>query len=146
MTRTTLPPLEAFPHVRHITLLFGDVDPGWHVNNVAQSRFFEEARASMDRRAFAGIEDHEMRVVLSHVEIDYLREGKYPGEVSVGIGVERFGTSSWTMLAVLFQDGQPMASSRAVPVHIPKGRSAPLTPAMRSGLERFLLPEEYRTA
>ena len=59
----------------------------------------------------------EDRGCLAHVEIDYLTEVMYPGEVQLGAGVQRVGRTSIEFRAGLFQHGRRVAVSRSVDVN-----------------------------
>jgi acyl-CoA thioester hydrolase len=115
-----------------------------HVNNVAIARFFEEGRATLNRMIDGLLPaGAPRRMVLVHVEIDYLAEVVYPGEVRLGIGVHRIGRTSIAHRAGLFQNGKPVAVSRSVDVHTVAGRSGavPLCEEHRAAARKMLLPE-----
>ncbi|PPJ26597.1 acyl-CoA thioesterase [Nocardia nova] len=136
-------PLEAYPCTRAISLIFADIDTIGHVNNVAIARFFEEGRVAAGRMIGELLsEPMPLRMVLAHVEIDYLAEVMYPGEVQVGTGVHRVGRTSIEFRAGLFQHGRPVAVSRSVDVNTIEGRpgSAPLSERYRTAAEKLLLP------
>jgi acyl-CoA thioester hydrolase len=56
-------------------------------------------------------------VLITHIAIDYLAEGNYPGEVEAGVGVEALGNRSYRLALALFQDGRAMALASCVMVH-----------------------------
>ncbi|MBV6756235.1 acyl-CoA thioesterase [Rhodococcus opacus] len=136
-------PLDKFPCQREISLIFADVDRIGHVNNVAISRFFEEARVHLHRMVDSYLpEIQPKRILLVHIDIDYLAEVFYPGDVQLGIGVIRVGRTSVQHGAGLFQDGRCVAVSRSVDVNTVEGRPGPaeLDARYRSALEKCRLP------
>ncbi|GCE44316.1 Predicted thioesterase [Rhodococcus wratislaviensis] len=142
-TRLERLPLEKFPCQREISLIFADIDTIGHVNNVAISRFFEEARVSLHRM----VDNHlaaavPRRLLLVHIDIDYLAEVFYPGDVQLGIGVTRIGRTSVQHSAALFQNGRCVAVSKSVDVNTVEGQVGPaeLDAGHRSALLKCLLP------
>ncbi|WP_067662745.1 acyl-CoA thioesterase [Nocardia miyunensis] len=136
-------PLEAYPCRREISLIFADIDPLRHVNNVAIARMFEEGRVTLSRATSDLLADEvPLRMVLARLEIDYLAEVMYPGEVQLGIGLGRIGRSSIEQRAGLFQAGRLVAASRSIEVNTVEGvpGSAPLTEAYRTAAHKLLLP------
>jgi acyl-CoA thioester hydrolase len=110
--------LASYPHVRDVSLVYGDVDVVGHVNNVAIARLFEEARASLGQRVRSMLDPGDQpRLLLVHIEIDFLREVSYPGAVQIGIGVDYIGATSVRHTAALFQDARCAAISTSVDVH-----------------------------
>ncbi|WP_063041528.1 acyl-CoA thioesterase [Nocardia pseudovaccinii] len=136
-------PLDAYPCQREISLIFGDMDTIGHVNNVAIARFFEEGRVIVERTIDElRLSGEPLRMVLVHVEIDYLAEIEYPGQVQLGIGLHRVGRTSIEHRAGLFQRGRPVAVSRSVNVNTIAGRAGAeaLTEEYRAVARKLLLP------
>jgi len=121
MTRPS--PLRAdpasYPNKVQILARFADVDPLWHINNVAIAQYFEEARVSTIR-AMSGNSripaTADERILIAKQTIDYVSEGNYPGALCVGIGVVRIGITSFTLGMAVFQDKRCVAVSDAVMV------------------------------
>ena len=136
-------PLEKFPCQREISLIFADIDTIGHVNNVAISRFFEEARVSLHRMVDSYLSAVvPKRLLLVHTDIDYLAEVFYPGDVQLGIGVTSIGRTSVRHGAALFQNGRCVAVSRSVDVNTVEGQPGPaeLDAHHRFALQNCLLP------
>ena len=126
--------LDLYPFKVEILARYADVDPLWHINNVAIAQYYEEARVSTTRRIMGGGRiptGPDLRLLLARQSIDYLREAGYPGKLTVGVGVLRIGNSSYTLGMAMFQDGGCVSVSDAV-----------LVVADATGPTR--LPEEYR--
>ena len=90
---------------------FQDLDTMGHLNNVAYAALFESARIAFNhgfgRRARA---DDPFRAVMARNEINYLAEGSYPEDVTISTGIGRIGTRSWEILALMEQEGRPIAT------------------------------------
>lgn len=123
-----------YPLKVRIIARYADVDPLWHINNVAIAQYYEEARVSAFTKILGGQRiptPAGERILIAHQSIDYLREGSYPGTLEVGVGVLRVGNSSYTLGMAMFQDGRCISVSDAVMVF-----------ADARGPAR--IPEEYR--
>jgi acyl-CoA thioester hydrolase len=131
-----------YPLKVKILARYADVDPLWHINNVAIAQYYEEARVSA---ASAMLGDVRIptpagdRILIAHQSIDYLREAGYPGALEVGIGVLRIGTSSYTFGMGMFQDGQCVSVSDAVMVFADASGPARIPDRYRQRLETWLL-------
>ena len=132
-----------YPLKARILARYADVDPLWHINNVAIAQYYEEARVSanmtmMDGRRIA-TEGGE-RILIAHQAIDYLREASYPGTLEIGIGVLRIGNSSYTFGMAMFQEGACVSLSEAVLVYADASGPARLPDEYRRRLEGWLMP------
>lgn len=133
-----------YPLKVRILARYADVDPLWHINNVAIAQYYEEARVSasmtmMDGRRIPTDAGGE-RILIAHQAIDYLREASYPGTLEIGIGVLRVGNSSYTYGMAMFQDGACVSVSEAVLVYADANGPARLPNEYRQRLEGWLMP------
>lgn len=116
----------SYPWISPVIARYADVDPFWHLNNVAMATYFEDARISfvmklLDIRQPTGPDG---RVLLARSSIDYLHEGRWPGTLEVGAAVAAVGRTSVTIGLGLFQDSRCIAVSDAVIVKL--GDAGPL--------------------
>jgi acyl-CoA thioester hydrolase len=121
---------------------YADVDPLWHINNVALAQYFEEARVASIKLMFGDARiptPAGERVLLAHQSVDYLHEAGYPGTLEAGIGVLRIGNTSWTLGMGVFQAGTCVSISDAVLVYAAAGGPARIPDQYRSRLESWLL-------
>lgn len=101
----------AYPCHQTIQTRFQDLDTMGHLNNVAFAALFESARVKFnsafgrDARA-----DGRFRAVVAYNGINYLAEGGYPADVVVSCGIGAIGRRSWEFLALMMQDGRPIAT------------------------------------
>ena len=133
-----------YPNKVRILARYADVDPLWHINNVALAQFYEEARVWSTMQVM-GVEriptPDGRRILIAHQSIDYLREAGYPGTLEVGIGVLHVGNSSWRFGMAMFQDGACVSVSEAVLVYAESRGPAPLPEDYRRRLEAWLMPD-----
>ena len=81
---------------------FGDLDVNAHLNNVAYARFFEEGRVRL-HASLGGLDMPGFRPIVANLTVDYLAEGRWPDPLTVGVGIARFGNSSYVVGLALFQ-------------------------------------------
>jgi acyl-CoA thioester hydrolase len=133
---------DRYPLKVRILARYADVDPLWHINNVAIAQYYEEARVSTTMMVMGGRRvaspDGE-RILIAHQSIDYLREATYPGALEVGIGVLRIGRSSFRYGMAMFQDGACVSVSEAVLVYADAQGPAALPDEYRQRLEGWLI-------
>jgi len=121
---------------------YADVDPLWHINNVAIAQYYEEARVASMTRMFGDVRiptPAGERVLLAHQSVDYLQEATYPGTLEAGLGVLRIGNTSWTLGMGMFQAGRCVSISDAVLVYADANGPARVPDNYRSRLEAWLL-------
>ena len=128
----------SYPFAFQMRTAFGDMDSFRHLNNVALVRYLEEARASLNMHLFG--EDAlvrpsgERQLLMASTRIEYVNQGRYPGQIEVATGILRAGRSSFTHAAALFQDGLCIALGDSVMVHAVDGLPAPVA---EDAKERF---------
>ena len=108
--------LADYPVTQSLSLRYGDMDIQRHINNVSIARYFEESRRGLHRAVRADAHDAFSSLVLAHVDIDFLLEVEYPGDVTLASGIGRIGDSSFEQLGALFQEGTCKAVSRGISV------------------------------
>jgi acyl-CoA thioester hydrolase len=113
-----LPRLDQFPGVTGDIIRFGDLDPQGHVNNTVFATFFETGRVMLLREPGNLLNPPGATSVLARLDINFLREMHWPGEVKIGTGVEQIGRSSYTFLQAIFHEGQCAGTGRATMVMI----------------------------
>ena len=136
--------LDLYPFRVEILARYADVDPLWHINNVAIAQYYEEARVSTTRRIMGGGRiptGPDLRRLLARQSIDNLREAGYPGRLTVGVGVLRIGNSSYTLGMAMFQDGNCVSVSDAVLVVADATGPTRLPEDYRERMQALLLPD-----
>ena len=114
--RRVLPRLEDFPYRYVEPIRYADMDRQGHVNNAVYSTFLESGRVNLFRDPTSGLDIPGVETVLARLEIDYLRELRWPGTVEIGTGVARIGRTSMVLDQAVFSDGHCAALARVVMV------------------------------
>ena len=136
-----LPRLEQFPGRVGDLIRFGDLDPQGHVNNTVFATYFETGRVMLLREPGNLLNPPGATSVLARLDINFLRELHWPGEVEIGTGTVEIGRSSYTFLQAIFHDGQCAATGRATMVMIDAAmrKARPLPEEVIARLERLKL-------
>ncbi len=115
---------------------FQDLDLNGHLNNVAFAALFENARVQIHRHARPWDDrPANERTMVAHVAINYLREGRFPGDVMITSGVGHIGTSSWQIEQAMFQNGHCIATCDTVVVCRTDDQAKPLRAEVVAGLD-----------
>jgi acyl-CoA thioester hydrolase len=99
----------AYPHHDSIQTRFADLDVLGHINNVAWAALFETARVRFFG-TILGSTPGRNRGLVANVEINYLAEGNFPGDVQMVHGIGTLGNRSWQAMGLALQNGVPMAT------------------------------------
>jgi acyl-CoA thioester hydrolase len=116
--RKPAPSLADYPHRVAEIVRFGDLDPQGHVNQAVFLTYFESGRVAMFRNPDLGIGVPGATFVMVRMEVDYLKELHWPGNIEVGTGIAEFGRSSFKAAQAIFRDGVCIATGRATLVCI----------------------------
>jgi len=100
--RPPAPRLSDYPHQMTDNIRFADLDVQNHVNNVAIATVFETGRVGFSRDPVHGFSVPGAGIALRRIEIDYLAEMKFPGQVTIATRVKRLGTTSLALDHALF--------------------------------------------
>jgi acyl-CoA thioester hydrolase len=135
--------LDTYPHRTEISLRFADIDPQWHLNNVRVGEYYQEGRVAFFRHLHQSLGYERVqgsRTLVVHQSIDYLNEVTYPGHITIGIGVSKVGTTSWSFAMGMFKDGICAGLSTTVLVYGMKEGPTPIPDRYRALLEQHLMP------
>src|SRR6478609_3636335 len=136
-----LPELSQFLGRTHDTIRFGDLDPQGHVNNTVFATFFETGRVAFLREPGNGLSPSGTTSVLARLDINFLKELHWPGEVEIGTGIAEIGRSSYTFLQAIFHEGACAATGRATMVMIDRAtrKAHPLPDSVIARLQSLML-------
>lgn len=139
-------PLErsAYPHFTTVTLRWADNDAYGHVNNTVHYSWFDTAvNEWLVGERLLDIESGDPIGLVVETGCRYFAPLAYPGEVEVGIGIERIGTSSITYRIGIFAPGSetPAAEGHFVHVYVDRHsrRPAAIPDAWRETLATIAL-------
>ena len=129
-----------YPHGCTDTVRLSDQDAAGHVNNVALCAYLETARLTFmrDLGMMANREDG-VRGISAGMNVSFLAESHWPGQVELGSGVIKVGTSSITIGSAAFKDGACIAAAEMTVVRLKGKTPHPIDPAFRDVLEKYRL-------
>ena len=121
---------------------YSDTDMQGHVNNLAYMAYAETGRSvllSTGTVAATLGETPRATFLLARVEVDFLGETRWPGEVDIGTRVERLGRTSVTLGQGIFSAGSCKAVTRStlVLIDLATRKPTPIEGATREALEAF---------
>ena len=144
LERTAAPRLESFKIRTPEIVRFGDMDRQGHVNNAVYSTYLETGRVSVIFDPDQGLQVAGATTVLARIQIDFLKELRWPGQIEVGTAVGDIGRSSYVFTQGIFCDGVCVASGRStmVLIDLETRRAKPLPPILLERLERLQLKKD----
>ncbi|MGL4314846.1 MAG: acyl-CoA thioesterase [Sphingomonas sp.] len=125
-----------YPHHDLVQTRFQDLDILGHINNVAMAALFESARVRFNH-AIGLLRPSGHRFLVARVEINYLAEGGFPDDVAAYHGIGRIGTRSWDIVAMLAQNGAPIATADVTLVISAAAGATELPAEVRTVLEKW---------
>jgi len=133
----------AAPLVTTQKLRFCDTDQLGHVNNAVYSVLLEAGRVEMVQAA--GLLDPAggFGVVIARLELDYLRELTWPGEIRIETALHRLGAKSIQARQKLFKGEELVARASSVlaVIDLATRRAVPLRDDWRAVLGQWLVPD-----
>jgi acyl-CoA thioester hydrolase len=138
-----MPRIEQFPGRVRDVIRFADLDPQGHVNNTVFATYFETGRVTLLRGPKDLLNPPGATSVLARLDINFLKELHWPGEVEIGTGTVEIGRSSYTFLQGVFCNGQCAATGRATMVMIDAAtrKARPLPQEVLEKLEKLRLQD-----
>lgn len=131
------------PHRTVHRLRFNDTDRLGHVNNAVFAVMLEQGRSELVGEAGMPLEGGAQVVVIVRLELDFLREMSWPGEVEVETWVARLSGRSVQLRQRLVHDGHECGRALTVLCVLDRvtGRAVPIEPAWREALGRWHVPD-----
>ncbi|WP_421983126.1 thioesterase family protein [Roseibium sp.] len=136
----TEPDISVFPLITTDKLRYADTDRQGHVNNAVFNTFLETGRVELlfgDELMCEGAS-----FVIARLELDFLSEINWPGDVQIGTAVKEIGRSSFKLIQRVYQDGRPAAQAMTVIVQMDDAtrKSLPLSETARQRFSELLRP------
>jgi acyl-CoA thioester hydrolase len=140
VSRPSPRPREAYRWFMKIATRWADNDAYGHVNNTVYYEWFDTAvNAWLVEAGLLDIERGDPIGLVVETGCSYFSPLSFPGEVEVGIAIDRLGTSSVTYRIGIFGAGSAQPSAQGQFTHVYVGRAArrpePLPAAWREKLE-----------
>ena len=119
-------------------LRFNDTDKLGHVNNAVFAVMLEQGRSEMMAQAGLPLGGSEAAVVIVRLELDFLREMMWPGDVRIETEVFRLGGRSFTLRQRLVHGDELCGQAQTVLVVLDRSskRAASIDP-WREALAAF---------
>lgn len=132
--------IDDFPLRTRDKLRYADTDRQGHVNNAVFATFLETGRVEVIYGE--KLADDGAAFVIARLELDFLAEVTWPGEVEIGTAVKEVGRSSFKLFQTVFQNDAPVARAVTVIVQMNEAtrRSHALTELARTRLESLTSP------
>ncbi|MBT8149920.1 MAG: thioesterase family protein [Gammaproteobacteria bacterium] len=121
---------------------YSDIDILEHVNNVAISKYYGDARVRFLAQAFdeAGRTGYSSPShLVAEMTIKYFAEINYPGPVTIGVGISRIGSSSFTVVEGLYQNDTLVGQAEIQMVATKEGKPTPLPQAVKEHFQQYLI-------
>ncbi len=133
--------LHDFPSHATDKIRYSDTDRQGHVNNAVFVTFLETGRVNIIYHPDYPILPQGASFVIASVQLNFIREIKWPGEVAIGTGITKLGNSSVRLVQHIFQNDQCVATSESVIVQVDDNtsRSLPLTAEARAILGKWAM-------
>ncbi len=130
---------EEFSYFHEVSTRWEDNDSYGHVNNVVYYSFFDTAvNAYLIERGLLDIHASSQIGLVVKSGCNYFSPVAFPDRVTVGVKVQRLGTSSVTYALGVFREDELLASACGEFVHVYVDRitrkPAPFTPVVREAL------------
>ena len=123
-------------------LRFNDTDKLGHVNNAVFAVMLEQGRAELMTLAGLPVGGHEVAVVIVRLELDFVAELSWPGDVRIETELARLGGRSFTLRQRLVSNDA--LCGRAVTTLVAMDRAARRAVAIdpwREALSRWFVPD-----
>jgi len=134
--------LDIFRFRLQMATRFGDLDIRGHINNVSIVQYTEDARVAFQMENVGKeiyLADSPLRVVVAQMTLHFVSEGFFPEPIEAGVGIARIGTSSYTLVASLFQKGKCIATQDTSMVYVGPSGPIPITAETRQRMQRYLI-------
>ncbi|MCV9935096.1 acyl-CoA thioesterase [Boseaceae bacterium BT-24-1] len=125
-----------FPLRAQDKLRYGDTDRQGHINNAVFSTFLETGRVELIYDRARQLVGPGTSFVIARLEMDFLSELLWPGDVEIGTRVASVGRSSVRLEQAIFQGERCVASGITVMVQMDEAtrKSLPFSDAVRERL------------
>ncbi|WP_414447005.1 acyl-CoA thioesterase [Burkholderia sp. 22PA0099] len=113
-------PRDAFPVLKPMETRWMDNDMYGHVNNVVYYAFFDTAVNAwlIEQGVLGPAATHNAIGLVVETNCQYFSAVSFPDRVTVGIRVERIGTSSVRYLLAVFRNNELQASAQGRFIHV----------------------------
>lgn len=102
--------LKDFPLTSIDKIRYSDTDRQGHVNNAVFASYLETGRVELLYSPSISILSNEISFVIVNLNLQFIKEILWPGQVEIGTGIIKIGNSSIKICQNLFQNGECVAT------------------------------------
>ena len=128
-----------YPYWARDTVRFSDTDAAGHVNNVAICAWLETGRLTFIRHIGLMERRKPLRGISAGLNVSFLKESHWPGEVEIGCGIISIGRSSLVVGGGVFRDDDCIATAEMPVVQLNGSEPWPYDEAARQALQPWML-------
>ena len=141
MSNTQSQNIEDFPFRTFDKLRYADTDTQGHVNNAVFATLLETGRVEFLYDPKKPLTANNAAFVIANLNLNFLSEVHWPGQVDIGTAVRKVGNSSLTLYQGIFQNTHCVATAETVIVQMDNTsrKSCPLTDNAKSFLSGHML-------
>ena len=141
MSKRQIPNIEDFPFRTFDKLRYADTDTQGHVNNAVFATLLETGRVEFLYDSRNPLTADNASFVIANLNLNFLSEVHWPGQVDIGTAVLKVGNTSLTLYQGIFQNMHCVATAETVIVQmdITSRKSCPLTDNVKSFLSQHML-------
>lgn len=136
-----MPDLNHFPLHSSDKIRYADTDRQGHVNNAVFASFLETGRTELLYNDENEIIQKDCSFVIASLNLNFIRELHWPGEVIIKTGIKKIGNSSLKLEQYLVQENIIAAKAETTIVQVSNShkKSHPFTQEVRKRLEHYLI-------
>jgi len=128
-----------YPFWARDTVRFSDTDAAGHVNNVAICAWLETGRLTFIRHIGLMERRAPLRGISAGLNVSFLEESHWPGEVEIGCGIISIGRTSLLIGGGVFRGEDCIATAEMPIVQLNGSEPWPFDEAARLALRPWLL-------
>src|SRR5688500_8038114 len=132
--------LAPFPFEITVEVTFRDLDTMGHVNHAVYLTYMETARTKFMMELLKLRQPADMPVILAEVTCTYHSPAFFGEQLTIGLGVSRFGRKSFDILYdIRGADGRPVATGKTVMVmyDYESGHTTAIPPELKANIHAF---------
>ncbi len=116
---------------------FKDTDALGHINNASITTWFEEGRQPIFRYFIPDLDPKKWNLIIARIEVDYLAQADYQGEITIKTNVAKIGNSSFQLHQEAFQNNTLISKAKTFLVHFnyTTQKSEPIPENIKNKLE-----------